>query len=172
MYISASFPLRILAPVRRSPHLFARAAHAATLRLLLGLQLCIVARKRPRPRHARAAPYDPGRALRGHVRVRRLTSSVHPSNSASLSCSDRSTDTARVRGQDAPELRDTLFVHACSISTTTATAYDTPELPGLTRSLSDPECAALVTNADLLPTVLAVLPNTPSVNGKGLLEEE
>ncbi|KAJ7748044.1 hypothetical protein B0H16DRAFT_1849672 [Mycena metata] len=57
-----------------------------------------------------------------------------------------------------------LLAHACgSISTTIATAYDTLGPAGLTRSLNEPSCAALFTNAELLPTLLAVLPNTPTV---------
>ncbi|KAJ7038968.1 acetyl-CoA synthetase-like protein [Mycena alexandri] len=57
-----------------------------------------------------------------------------------------------------------LLAHACgSISTTIATAYDTLGPAGLTHSLNEPNCAALFTNAELLPTLLAVLPNTPSV---------
>ncbi|KAJ7712337.1 hypothetical protein B0H16DRAFT_1892429 [Mycena metata] len=57
-----------------------------------------------------------------------------------------------------------LLAHACgSISTTIATAYDTLGPAGLTHSLNEPSCAALFTNAELLPTLLAVLPNTPIV---------
>ncbi|KAJ7750931.1 long-chain-fatty-acid-CoA-ligase [Mycena maculata] len=57
-----------------------------------------------------------------------------------------------------------LMAHACgSISTTIATAYDTLGPSGLTHSLNEPECSGLFTNAELLPTLLAVLPNTPSV---------
>ncbi|KAJ7748024.1 acetyl-CoA synthetase-like protein, partial [Mycena metata] len=49
-----------------------------------------------------------------------------------------------------------LLAHACgSISTTLGPA-------GLTHSLNEPSCAALFTNAKL-PTLLAVLPNTPTV---------
>jgi long-chain acyl-CoA synthetase len=56
------------------------------------------------------------------------------------------------------------MAHACgSISTTIATAYDTLGPSGLTHSLNEPECAGLFTNAELLPTLLAVLPNTPTV---------
>ncbi|KAJ7718925.1 hypothetical protein B0H16DRAFT_1475280 [Mycena metata] len=68
-----------------------------------------------------------------------------------------------------------LLVHACgSISTIIATAYDTLGPAGLTHSLNEPSCAALFTNAELLPTLLAVLPNTPTVKGdiKVLLIEE
>ncbi|KAJ7437256.1 hypothetical protein B0H11DRAFT_2108310 [Mycena galericulata] len=57
-----------------------------------------------------------------------------------------------------------LMAHACgSISTTIATAYDTLGPAGLTHSLNEPSCVGLFTNAELLPTLLAVLPNTPSV---------
>ncbi|KAJ7697743.1 long-chain-fatty-acid-CoA-ligase [Mycena olivaceomarginata] len=57
-----------------------------------------------------------------------------------------------------------LLAHACgSISTRIATAYDTLGPAGLTHSLNEPECAALFTNAALLPTLLSVLPNTPTV---------
>ncbi|KAJ7257523.1 long-chain-fatty-acid-CoA-ligase [Mycena haematopus] len=57
-----------------------------------------------------------------------------------------------------------LIAHACgSISTRIATAYDTLGPSGLTHSLNEPSCAALFTNASLLPTLLSVLPNTPSV---------
>jgi long-chain acyl-CoA synthetase len=56
------------------------------------------------------------------------------------------------------------MAHACgSISTTIATAYDTLGPSGLTHSLNEPSCAALFTNAELLHTLLAVLPNTPTV---------
>ncbi|KAJ6477729.1 long-chain-fatty-acid-CoA-ligase [Mycena sanguinolenta] len=57
-----------------------------------------------------------------------------------------------------------LIAHACaSISTRIATAYDTLGPAGLTHSLNEPSCAVVFTNATLLPTVLAVLPDTPSV---------
>ncbi|KAF7343931.1 Long-chain-fatty-acid-CoA ligase [Mycena venus] len=57
-----------------------------------------------------------------------------------------------------------LIAHACgSISTRIATAYDTLGPSGLTHSLNEPSCAALFTNASLLPTLLKVLPNTPTV---------
>ncbi|KAJ7734638.1 hypothetical protein B0H16DRAFT_1892446, partial [Mycena metata] len=56
----------------------------------------------------------------------------------------------------------TPHTHACgSISTTIA--YDTLGPAGLTHSLNEPSCAALFTNAELLPTFLVVLPNTPTV---------
>ncbi|KAF7307833.1 Long-chain-fatty-acid-CoA ligase [Mycena kentingensis (nom. inval.)] len=57
-----------------------------------------------------------------------------------------------------------LMSHACgSIGTTIATAYDTLGPEGLTHSLNEPDCAGLFTNAELLPTLLKVLPNTPTV---------
>ncbi|KAF7373891.1 Long-chain-fatty-acid-CoA ligase [Mycena sanguinolenta] len=57
-----------------------------------------------------------------------------------------------------------LIAHACaSISTRIATAYDTLGPAGLTHSLNEPSCAAVFTNATLLHTVLAVLPDTPTV---------
>ncbi|KAG6915925.1 hypothetical protein DXG01_009255 [Tephrocybe rancida] len=57
-----------------------------------------------------------------------------------------------------------LMAHACSsISTVIATAYDTLGEQGLTHSLNEPGCIAIFTNADLLKTVLKVLPNTPTV---------
>ncbi|KAG5730358.1 Long-chain-fatty-acid--CoA ligase 2 [Termitomyces sp. T112] len=57
-----------------------------------------------------------------------------------------------------------LMAHACSsISTTIATAYDTLGEAGLTHSLNEPECIGIFTNADLIKTVLNVLPNTPTV---------
>ncbi|KIK66568.1 hypothetical protein GYMLUDRAFT_239489 [Collybiopsis luxurians FD-317 M1] len=57
-----------------------------------------------------------------------------------------------------------LLAHACSsISTTIATAYDTLGESGLTHSLNEPDCIGLFTNAELLPTLLKVLANTPTV---------
>ncbi|PVF94702.1 acetyl-CoA synthetase-like protein [Serendipita vermifera] len=54
--------------------------------------------------------------------------------------------------------------YACStISVKVATAYDTLGEAGLTHSLNEPECVGLFTNAELLPIVAAVLPNTPSI---------
>jgi long-chain acyl-CoA synthetase len=54
--------------------------------------------------------------------------------------------------------------HACnSISTTIATAYDTLGESGLEHALNEPECIGVFTNADLLPTLLKVIPRTPSV---------
>ena len=53
---------------------------------------------------------------------------------------------------------------ACaSISTTIATAYDTLGEEGLTHSLNEPDSVGIFTNAELLPTLLKVLPKTPSV---------
>ena len=57
-----------------------------------------------------------------------------------------------------------LIAHACaSISTPIATAYDTLGETGLTHSLNEPSCIGVFTNAELLPTVLKVLPKTPSI---------
>nr|GAT48813.1 long-chain-fatty-acid-CoA ligase [Mycena chlorophos] len=57
-----------------------------------------------------------------------------------------------------------LIQHACSsISTTIATAYDTLGPAGLTHSLNEPNCVGLFTNAELLSTLVKVIPNTPSV---------
>ncbi|TFK35638.1 hypothetical protein BDQ12DRAFT_737516 [Crucibulum laeve] len=57
-----------------------------------------------------------------------------------------------------------LMAHACSsISTTIATAYDTLGESGLTHSLNEPSCVGLFTNAELLATLLNVLPHIPSV---------
>ena len=56
------------------------------------------------------------------------------------------------------------MAHACaSISITIATAYDTLGEAGLTHSLNEPDAVGIFTNAELLPTLLKVLPNTPSV---------
>ncbi|CAE6371469.1 unnamed protein product [Rhizoctonia solani] len=54
--------------------------------------------------------------------------------------------------------------HACAaIGTPIATAYDTLGESGLQHSLDEPECQGVFTNADLLPTLLGVLPKTPTV---------
>jgi long-chain acyl-CoA synthetase len=54
--------------------------------------------------------------------------------------------------------------HACAfISTVVATAYDTLGESGLKHSLNEPECIGLFTNAELLPTLLNVLKDTPTV---------
>ena len=50
-----------------------------------------------------------------------------------------------------------------SVGITIATAYDTLGESGLTHSLNEPECVGVFTNAELLPTVLRVLPNTPTI---------
>ncbi|KAJ7224575.1 hypothetical protein GGX14DRAFT_387251 [Mycena pura] len=50
-----------------------------------------------------------------------------------------------------------------SVSTTTATACDSLGTSGLSRALNEPECAGLFADAELLPTSLPVLPNTPTV---------
>ncbi|PFH48184.1 hypothetical protein AMATHDRAFT_66061 [Amanita thiersii Skay4041] len=71
-------------------------------------------------------------------------------------------DVFNVYAQTSPNWQ--LMAHACaSISTTIATAYDTLGEEGLTHSLNEPNCAGIFTNAELLPTLLKVLPNTPSV---------
>ena len=51
---------------------------------------------------------------------------------------------------------------AC-ISTTIATAYDTLGEEGLTHSLNEPNSVGIFTNAELLPTLLKVLPKTLAV---------
>ncbi|KAF7297408.1 Long-chain-fatty-acid-CoA ligase [Mycena indigotica] len=57
-----------------------------------------------------------------------------------------------------------LMQNACSsISTTIATAYDTLGPAGLTHSLNEPHCVGIFTNAELLPTLVKVLPDTPSI---------
>ncbi|KAJ7054630.1 long-chain-fatty-acid-CoA-ligase [Mycena amicta] len=57
-----------------------------------------------------------------------------------------------------------LIAHACgSISTTIATAYATLGPAGLTHSLNEPNCTGLFTNAELLPTLIKVIPNAPTV---------
>ncbi|KAF4615141.1 hypothetical protein D9613_003439 [Agrocybe pediades] len=54
-----------------------------------------------------------------------------------------------------------LVAHGCAaISTTIATAYDTLGVEGLTHSLNEPDCRAMFTNADLLPTLAQVISNT------------
>ena len=54
--------------------------------------------------------------------------------------------------------------HACAaISVTIATAYATLGESGLQHSLNEPGCVGIFTNDDLLPTVLKVLPHTPSL---------
>ena len=50
-----------------------------------------------------------------------------------------------------------------SVGITVATAYDTLGESGLTHSLNEPGCVGVFTNAELLPTVLRVLPNTPTI---------
>ncbi|TFK36168.1 long-chain-fatty-acid-CoA-ligase [Crucibulum laeve] len=71
-------------------------------------------------------------------------------------------DVFNVYAQTSPNWQ--LMAHACSsISTTIATAYDTLGESGLTHSLNEPSCVGLFTNAELLPTLLNVLPHTPSV---------
>lgn len=50
-----------------------------------------------------------------------------------------------------------------AVGITIATAYDTLGESGLTHSLNEPDCVGVFTNAELLPTVLRVLPNTPTI---------
>lgn len=50
-----------------------------------------------------------------------------------------------------------------SISVIMATSYDTLGEDGLTHSLNEPECTALFTNAELLPTLHRVLAKIPTI---------
>ena len=50
-----------------------------------------------------------------------------------------------------------------SVGITVVTAYDTLGESGLTHSLNEPDCVGVFTIAELLPTVLRVLPNTPTI---------
>jgi len=50
-----------------------------------------------------------------------------------------------------------------SVGTTIATAYNTLGESGLTHSLNEPRCVGVFTNAELLPVVQRVLPNTPTI---------
>ena len=57
-----------------------------------------------------------------------------------------------------------LVSHGCtSVSISIATAYDTLGEEGLTYSLNEPECVGVFTNAELLPTLLRVLSNAPTI---------
>lgn len=57
-----------------------------------------------------------------------------------------------------------LMAHAtAAISGVVATAYETLGEDGLQHSLSEPECKGVFTNAPLLPTLLKVLPRTPTI---------
>jgi len=56
-----------------------------------------------------------------------------------------------------------MALSCATISTTIATAYDTLGEEGLTHSLNEPHSVGIFTNAELLPTLLKVLPKTPSV---------
>ena len=56
-----------------------------------------------------------------------------------------------------------IALSCASISTAIATAYDTLGEEGLTHSLQEPNSVGIFTNAELLPTLLTVLPQTPSV---------
>ena len=49
-----------------------------------------------------------------------------------------------------------------SVGITVATAYDTLGESGLTHSLNEPDCVGVFTNVEL-PTVLRVLPDTPTI---------
>ena len=51
----------------------------------------------------------------------------------------------------------------CSIGTPIATAYDSLGESGLQHSLNEPGCAAIFTNADLLPVVSKVIANVPTL---------
>ncbi|KAF4611844.1 hypothetical protein D9613_003770 [Agrocybe pediades] len=71
-------------------------------------------------------------------------------------------DVFNVYAQTSPNWQ--IMAHACAaISTTIATAYDTLGEEGLAHSLNEPGCIGLFTNAELLPTLLKVLPLTPAV---------
>ncbi|TFK20131.1 acyl-CoA synthetase [Coprinopsis marcescibilis] len=57
-----------------------------------------------------------------------------------------------------------LIAHGCQlIATSIATSYETLGLEGLIHSLREPNCRAVFTNTDLLPTLLKALPETPTV---------
>lgn len=57
-----------------------------------------------------------------------------------------------------------LLAHAAAATgAVIATAYETLGEEGLQHSLSEPECKGVFTNAPLLPTLLRVLPRTPTV---------
>ncbi|KAI0687926.1 acetyl-CoA synthetase-like protein [Cytidiella melzeri] len=51
----------------------------------------------------------------------------------------------------------------CSIGTPIATAYDSLGESGLQHSLNEPGCVAIFTNTELLPTVLKVVANVPTL---------
>jgi len=54
--------------------------------------------------------------------------------------------------------------HGCSsVSVTIATAYDTLGEDGLLHSLNEPECVGVFANAELLPTLLRVLPKATTI---------
>jgi long-chain acyl-CoA synthetase len=53
---------------------------------------------------------------------------------------------------------------AClQISATVATAYDSLGESGLLHALNEPECVGIFTNAELLPTLLKVLPKANTI---------
>jgi len=57
-----------------------------------------------------------------------------------------------------------LISHGCQLtSTCIATSYETLGPEGLTHSINEPKCRAIFTNAELIKTLLKVLPNTPSL---------
>lgn len=57
-----------------------------------------------------------------------------------------------------------LMGHGCAaIGTPIATAYDTLGESGLQHSLDEPQCQGVFTNADLLPSLIRVIPKTPSI---------
>lgn len=57
-----------------------------------------------------------------------------------------------------------LMAHGCQVvSTCIATSYETLGPEGLTHSVNEPNCRAIFTNANLMATVVKILPNTPSV---------
>ncbi|KAF6763723.1 acyl-CoA synthetase [Ephemerocybe angulata] len=71
-------------------------------------------------------------------------------------------DVMNIYAQTSPNWQ--LFSQACSlISTAIATSYETLGQEGLAHSLNEPDCRAVFTNADLLPTLLKVLPDTPAI---------
>ncbi|KAJ3534142.1 hypothetical protein NMY22_g7048 [Coprinellus aureogranulatus] len=71
-------------------------------------------------------------------------------------------DVINIYAQTSPNWQ--LISQACAlISTPIATSYETLGEEGLTHSLNEPNCRAVFTNADLLPMLLKVLPNTPSI---------
>ncbi|KAH9476805.1 Long-chain-fatty-acid--CoA ligase 2 [Psilocybe cubensis] len=71
-------------------------------------------------------------------------------------------DVFNVYAQTSPNWQ--IMAHAIvSISVIMATSYDTLGEDGLAHSLNEPECVALFTNAELLPTLHRVLAKTPTI---------